>query len=139
MKIGLDVKVMIIINIKADDIFIGNISADVISSKVDSLISNFSPKAPTKLRPSSDATLIIILRFKIYDTKRWKTKKERSFKLEGLCNKIFVYVFSPGYVKFFSREALFNWHFLTLHPLLFCWHWPDSVTTSNRKKVNSFE
>ena len=54
---------MNIIDIKADDMFMGNISTDVIWSKVDYLISNFSPKAPTKLRPSGDATFNIILRF----------------------------------------------------------------------------
>ena len=63
LKISLEVLIVSIINIKADDIFIGKISTDAIWSKVDYLISNISPKAPTKFRPLGDATFSTILWF----------------------------------------------------------------------------
>ena len=57
LKISLEVQMINIISIKADDIFMGKISTDAIWSKVNYLISNFSPKA------SGDATFSTILRF----------------------------------------------------------------------------
>ena len=63
LKISLEVQminiiiIIIIISIKADDIFLGKISTDAIRSKVNYLISNFSHKA------SGKATFSTILRF----------------------------------------------------------------------------
>ena len=63
LKIILEVQMINIISIKADDIFMGKISIDAIWSKVNYLISSFSPKASTKFRPFGDATFSTILQF----------------------------------------------------------------------------
>ena len=57
LKTSLEVQMINTRSIKADDIFIGKIPTDAIRSKVNYLISNFSPKA------SGDATFSTILPF----------------------------------------------------------------------------
>ena len=62
-----------------------NISTDAIESKVDYLISNSSPKDPTKLRPQ--VTLSVALS---YDSKFMTQIKVKTKKSEGLNLKDFV-------------------------------------------------
>ena len=69
------------------------LSTELIWSKVNYLISNFSPQALTKLRPSDDATFSTLLRFWIFDrNKRKKTKKSQVWMLKDFVPKhLFTY------------------------------------------------
>ena len=94
------------INIKTGNTFMGNLFKDAIWSKVDYLISNFSPKALTKLRPSGDATFSSLWRFWIYDTnKRKKRKKSKVLKLKDFVIKyLYFHLDTLGYFVA-QREA----------------------------------
>ena len=73
LKISLEVQMINIISIKADDIFMGKISTDAITSKVNHLVSNFL------IRPQVTLPLALSYDSKFMTQTKVKTKKrERS-------------------------------------------------------------